>query len=129
MSPEGKAPRLSLAKVGDVGRFTATARLLTQRAWREEFHFLGETMRMDEVVNIIEKVRGRNMEITCRPYKQIVEEEANKTVNFPDGFWLQAEPVHGLARAGEGVIESVHNDLVPQVKPISVEHFVRKFWS
>lgn len=86
-------------------------------------------MRMDEVVNIIEKVGGRNMEVTCHPYKQIVEEEANTTVNFPDGFWLQAELVHGLARAGEGVIESVHNDLVPQVKPISVEHFVRKFWS
>ena len=64
---------------------------------------------------------------TYRPYKQIIEEEAKETVDFSDKFWLQAELVHGLDKAGEGVIEPVHNALVPQVKPMSVEQFVKKF--
>lgn len=129
LSPEGNIPRLSLTELSDVGRFTAAACLLPEGTWQEEFNFVGETIRMDEVVRIIEKVRGQKMEVSYRPYKQIVEEEAMETVEWPNKFWLQAEIVHALDKAGEGVIEPVHNDLVPQVKPMSVEEFLKKFWS
>ncbi|KAF2628511.1 hypothetical protein BU25DRAFT_37496 [Macroventuria anomochaeta] len=104
LSPEGNIPRLLLTELSDVGRFTAAACLLPKGAWREEFNFVGETTRMDEVVNIIEKVRGRKMEVSYRPYKQIVEEEAKETVEWPNKFWLQAEIVHALDKTGEGVI-------------------------
>ncbi|KAJ4366695.1 hypothetical protein N0V95_000023 [Ascochyta clinopodiicola] len=128
LSPEGNIPRISLTEIGDIGRFTAAACLLPRGAWKEEFNFVGETVRMDEVVRLIEKARGQKMEVVYRPYKQIVEEEAQETVEGPNKFWLQAEVVHALDKTGEGVVEPVHNDMVPQVKPISVEEYLRKFW-
>ncbi|KAF9692919.1 hypothetical protein EKO04_009081 [Ascochyta lentis] len=129
LSPQGKIPRVSLTEIGDVGRFTAAACLLPKGAWKEEFNFVGETIRMDEVVRIIEKVWGKKMEVVYRPYKQIVDEEAKEMVAGPNKFWLQAEVVHALDKAGQGIVEPVHNDMVPQVKPISVEEYLRKFWS
>lgn len=129
LSPKGNIPRLSLTEIGDVGRFTAAACLLPKGEWKKEFNFVGETIRMDEVVKIIEKVRGEKMEVNFRPYNQIVEEEAKETVEWPNKFWLQAELVHGLDDAGEGVVEPVHNDLMPQVQPLSVEKYLMKFWS
>lgn len=129
LSPEGNVPRLSLTEIGDVGRFTAAACLLPEGAWKEEFNFVGETISMDEVTKIIEKVRGTRMNVTYRPFRQIVEEEAKETVDWASKFWLQAELVHALDKAGEGVLEPVHNELVPQVRPISVEEYVRKYWS
>lgn len=129
LTPEGNIPRLSLTEIGDVGRFTAAACLLPKGAWKKEFNFTGETIRMDDVVKVIEKVRGRKMEVTYRPYEQIVREEKEEKLDFPDRFWLQAELVHALDKAGEGVIEPVYNHLVPQVRPISVEEYLTKFWS
>jgi hypothetical protein len=129
LSPKGNIPRLSLTELGDVGRFTAAACLLPAGAWKEEMNFVGETIQMDEVVKIIEKVRGKKMEVSYRPYKQIVEEEAKETVEWPDKFWLQAEIVHARDEAGQGVVEPVDNGLVPQVQPISVEEYLKKFWS
>ena len=67
LSPEGNIPRLSLTEISDVGRFTAAACLLPTGAWKEEFNFVGEAIRMDEVIEIIEKVRGRKMEVIYRP--------------------------------------------------------------
>jgi hypothetical protein len=129
LSPQGNVPRISLTELSDVGRFTAAACLLPEGAWKEEFNFVGETIRMDEVVKTIEKVRGKKMEVSYRPYKQIVEEEAKETVEWPNKFWLQAEMVHALDEVGQGVIEPVYNDLVPQVKPMLVEEYLKKFWS
>ncbi|KAF1359638.1 NAD(P)-binding protein [Lizonia empirigonia] len=129
LSPEGNVPRLSLTEIGDVGRFTAAACLLPKGAWKEEFNFVGETISMDEFTKLIEKVRRTRMDVIYRPFRQIVEEEAKETVNWASKFWLQAKLVHALDKAGEGVLEPVHNELVPQVQPISVEEYVRKYWS
>ncbi|KAH6625339.1 hypothetical protein C7974DRAFT_455338 [Boeremia exigua] len=129
LSPEGNIPRLSLTEISDVGRFTAAGCPLPNGAWKQELNFVADTIRMDEVVRIIEKVRGQKMEVTYRPYEQIVEEAAKETVDWPNKFWLQVETVHALDQVGNGVVEPVHNDLVPQVKPISVEEYLRKFWS
>ena len=129
LSPEGNIPRLSLTELSDVVRFTAAACLLPKGAWKEEFNFVGESIRMDEVVKVIEEVRGQKMEVSYCPYEQIVEEEAKETVEWPNKFWLQAELVHALDEAGEGVIEPVHNNLVPQVKSVSVEEYLKRFWS
>lgn len=129
LSPAGNIPRLSLTEIGDVGRFIAAACLLPKGAWKKEFNFVGETIQMDEVVTIVEKLRGQKMEVICRPYEQVVEEEAKELIEWPNKFWLQAEIVHAQDEPGEGVIEPVHNYLVPQVKPLSVEEYLIKFWS
>lgn len=128
LSPAGAVPRISLTELSDVGRFVAAACLLPRGEWREEFNFVGETVRMDEVVRIVEEVRGAKMEVSYRPYEQIVEEEAQEAVAWPNKFWLQAEMVHALDEVGQGVVEPVCNDLVPQVRPTSVEAYVRRFW-
>lgn len=68
---------------------------------------------MDEVGRITERLRGQKMEVSYRPYNQIVEEEAKETIELPNKFWLQTEIVHALDKAGEGVIGPVDNNLAP----------------
>lgn len=71
LSPEGNIPRLSLAELSDVGRFTAAVCLLPKGAWKKEFNFVGETVRMNDVAKIVEKVRGQKMDVRYCPYKDI----------------------------------------------------------
>lgn len=68
LSPEGNIPRLSLPEIGDVSRFTATVCLLPKGEWKKEFNFVGETIRIDEVVKVVENVPEKKMDVICCPY-------------------------------------------------------------
>lgn len=129
LTKEGEVPRMTITEIGDVGRFTAAACLLPKGSWREDFSLASETLRMDEVVRTIEKVRGKKMEVTYRKYKEIEEEEAKAEVFYPTKFWLQIELLAGRDAVGEGIIEPVLNELCPSVRPITVEEYMKKFWS
>ena len=129
LTREGGVPRLTMTEIGDVGRFVAAACLLGRGRWREDFGMAGETLGMDEVVRIVEKVRGGEMNVTYRPYEEIEKMGAVEEVLYPDKFWLQVELLVERHAVGEGVVEPILNELCPAVKPLSVEDYVRKFWS
>lgn len=129
LTREGRVPRLSMMEIGDVGRFVAAACVLPAGTWREDFSMEGATVRLDEVVRIVEEVRGRKMEVVYRPYEMVCEEEEREQVAYPDKFWGQLERMVARERVGEGVVEPVLNELCPQVRPMGVEEYVRKFWS
>lgn len=129
LTKEGNVPQMSTMEMGDVGSFVAAACLLPPGAWKEDFGMVGETIRLDEVVKIIEKVRGQNMEVTYRPYEQVIEEEAKEETVYPNKMWAQLEVMLTRNRVGDGIVEPVLNELCPQVKPMSVEDYVRKYWS
>lgn len=129
LTKEGKVPRMSMMEIGDVGRFVAAACCLPPGEWREDFSMVGETTTLDEVVKIVEKVRGRAMQVTYRPYELVVQEETEEQVAYPKKFWAQLELMQARDRVGEGIVEPVLNRLCPDVRPMSVEEYVRKFWS
>lgn len=129
LTKEGKVPRMSMMEIGDVGRFVAAACCLPAGSWKEDFSMVGETIALDDVVRIIEKVRGKKMEVTYRPYEQVVEEEEKEKVIYPNKFWGQLEIMTARDRVGEGIVEPVLNVLCSDVKPMTVEEYVHKFWS
>lgn len=44
-------------------------------------------------------------------------------------FWIDLEAMCATNEEDKGIIRPVLNELCPHVKPISVEAYVRKFWS
>ncbi|CAO2652030.1 Nn.00g003130.m01.CDS01 [Neocucurbitaria sp. VM-36] len=71
LSKEIEVPRMTMTEIGDVGRFVAAACLLPKGSWREDFSMAGDTLKIDEIVKIIEKVRGGLMAVTYRQYEEI----------------------------------------------------------
>jgi hypothetical protein len=126
---DGGIPRISMMEIGDVGRFVAAACSLPAGAWREDFSMVGETLRMDEVVKIIERVRGKKVEVVSRTTEEIRREKEENKEDEMKFFWLELEETYASDKVGEGVIEPVLNGLCPDVKSMSVEEYVTKFWT
>jgi hypothetical protein len=125
---DGKIPRITMMEIGDVGRFVDAACDLPPGEWKEDFSVVGETLGMDEVVRIIEMVRGKKMDVEFRTIEQI-KEDISKTEDEMKVFWLELEMIYARDAVGEGVITPILNGICPQVRPMGVEEYVRKFWS
>jgi hypothetical protein len=130
LTARGEVPRITMTEIGDVGRFVAAACDLPPGTWKEEFGAVGETLSMDEVVAIVERVRGRKVQVKYRTHEEI-EEDLSKVgkEDYLREFWLEMEVRYARDAEGEGIIVPVLNALVPQVKPMSAEEYVSKFWS
>jgi hypothetical protein len=128
LTREGKIPRMTLTEIGDVGRFVSAACDLPYGEWKENFGMVGSTVGMDEVVSIIEKVRGRKMDVEYRTVED-VRREKEECKDEMKVFWLELEEMCAMGEEGKGIIRPVLNEVCPNVKPMSVEEYVRKFWS
>ena len=129
LTKKGEVPRITMTAIEDVGRFVAAACLLQEGFWQEDFGMAGDTINMNDVVKIIEKVRGRKMEVTYRALEDIEKEEEKEEVIYPNKFWLQLEMQAARNVMGVSIIEPILNGLCPSVKPTSVEEYMQKFWS
>jgi hypothetical protein len=126
---DGGIPMISMMEIGDVGRFVAAACDLPPGLWQEDFSMVGETLKMDEVVRIIEEVRGKKMNVTYRTIDEIREERKKNIEDEMRVFWLELEETSARDRVGEGVIQPVLNGLCPGVRPMNVKEYISKFWS
>jgi len=126
LKPDGTIPRITMTEIGDIGRFVAAACSLPK--WERSFGMVGSTMRMDEVVKLIEDVRQRKMDVTFRTPDQIRQEQALAT--DPNKlFWLELEEIYTRDRVDEAVIRPVLNGLCPDVKPMSIKDYLWKYWA
>lgn len=126
LKSNGTIPRITMTEIGDIGRFVAAACSLPK--WERSFGMVGETLRMDEVVRLIEEVRGKKMDIEFRTQEQVQKEKERET-NPHRLFWLELEEVYSRDREDEAVIRPVLNELCPDVKPMSVQDYLRKYWA
>ena len=85
---DGEA-EVTFTRAGDVGRCVATACLLPEGQWGGEMGVVGETVRMVDVVGMIERVRGREMEVR----------------------FVGVEELEGRVRSMQGVMEEKKGDL------------------
>jgi hypothetical protein len=122
----GGPPRISMTEIGDVGRFVAAACGLDK--WEARMGMVGETVRMDELVRMVEEVRGRKMEVVYRSLGRIREEKENEK-DLGKVFWLELEEMYARDREDEGVIRPTLNRLCPEVKPIGIKEYLVKYWS
>ena len=57
----GKAPRITLTDIRDIGRFVAAACELSEGRWQTSMEMAGDTIDADEVTRIIEEISGEQL--------------------------------------------------------------------
>ncbi|KAF2420574.1 NAD(P)-binding protein [Tothia fuscella] len=127
---ERLVPRITMTELGDVGAFVAAACSLSPGSWKEDFSMVGETLGMDEIVGIIEKVRGKKVDVTYRSLEETGRElvKVRGEGEVMRVFWLELEMCTAKDKVGMCVLESVLNGLCPGVRPTRVEEYVRRYW-
>jgi hypothetical protein len=129
LNREGGVPRITMTEIGDIGRFVSGACDLPSGSWRESMGMQGDTKGMDEIVGIVEKVRGRKMEVVYKPFEVLQRERMAATEPVKE-FWLELEEAYARDRHGEGVFSTELNDILNgEVVPLSIEEYVMKYWS
>ena len=89
---------------------------------------VGETVGMDEVVRMVEQVRGRRVEVVYRPVERIREEKGREG-DWEKVFWLELEEMYARDKEDEGVIRPTLNRLCPDVRPMRIKEYLMKYWS
>jgi hypothetical protein len=128
LTKDGKIPKITLTEIGDVGRFVGAACELPYGEWKENFGMVGSTLGMDEIVDIIEEVRGKKMNVEYRAFED-VRKEKEECKNEMKLFWLELEEVCAMDEEGSGIISPILNGICPNVKPMTAEGYIRKFWN
>lgn len=125
---DGKAPRITMTEIGDVGKFVARA--LGLEKWEKDMDIVGETVRLDEVVGIAQRVTGKRFDVQQLGRKDL-EKQLEILVSEKDmlkRMWVQLKMIMLDDEVGCGVLEPVVNQMCPGVKAFSVEEYMTKYW-
>ncbi|KAF2015095.1 NAD(P)-binding protein [Aaosphaeria arxii CBS 175.79] len=128
LTKEGEVPRITMTELRDVGRFVAAACLLPDGFWQEDFSMVGETLRMDEIVKVIEKVKGGKVEVMYRKYDELAA-LTKREENPWRKFWYELEGAIARDTKGEAFVDPILNGLFPDIKPVSIEEYLTKYWT
>lgn len=104
----------------DVARFVEAA--LGMEAWPEELGMRGDLVDWREVVGVLERVQGRRFLV-----RENSVEDLERVAAEVEGKRFYNQVRVELAR-GAGVVGDELNKAFPQIKPVGVEEYVRKWW-
>jgi hypothetical protein len=128
LTKEGKVPRVAMTELWDVARFFNFACDLPPGQWKKDMGVAGDTKGMDEIVQIVEKVRGRKMEVTYRSFQQ-VSSDRQAALDPVTKFWFELEEAYARDADGEGWFDTPLNGLSKgQVTPMTIEEYITKYW-
>lgn len=122
---DGTFPRITMTAMEDIGK--CVARSLSLERWDTVSNFVGDTLPMDEVVRIADSVMGKKWEITTvspAEYEKRITEEQDEGKKF----WLQLGLVYTRDAIDEGVLEPQLNQLLPDLKPLTVKDYMLKYY-
>jgi hypothetical protein len=122
---DGSFPQISMTSVEDVGKFVAKS--LDLEKWEPTSSMVGQTLRMDEVVHIAEKVLGCRWEVVRVPVADM-EKKAAEEKDSIKKMWLDIGLMFSRDLEGEGFLKPRLNRLCPDVKPLTVEGYLRKYY-
>jgi hypothetical protein len=123
-------PRMTLTAVEDVGKFVAKSLDLLPGSWETTSYMVGETLRMDEVVRIAEKVMGRKWDVKTVSPEELEAKIGDLGSEKDAGrkLWAQLGLCYARDVEGEGWMEGRLNALFPDVRPLSVEGYMRRYY-
>ena len=104
----------------DVARFVEAA--LGMEVWPEELAMRGDLMDWRELVGIFERVQGRTFLV-----KENEVGEMERVAKEVEGKRFYNQVRIALVE-GDGVVGDELNKAFPDIKPVGVEEFVRKWW-
>ncbi|KIJ28626.1 hypothetical protein M422DRAFT_54518 [Sphaerobolus stellatus SS14] len=111
--------KVGFTAADDIGKFVAASLELPK--WPERSSMAGEILTYNDVVAIAEKIRGRKFEVTY-----ISMEELEKVLQKDPQLSSQGQME--IAR-GRFAYKPNLNEILPDVKPMSVEEFLKKWWT
>ena len=135
---EGKEmyPRVTMTEIGDIGRFVAAACELPLGMWESTMGMEGETVRVDEVLKVLEEKAGKGKWQVSTVTERELQERADRIEGVGttrkevvDKLVAQMEVMILKDEEDMGVIRPTINKLCPQVKPTSVEEYVAKVFA
>jgi hypothetical protein len=104
----------------DVARFVEAA--LGMEAWPEELGMRGDVMSWREMVAVLEEVQGRKFLV-----RENEVEEMERVAREVEGKRFYNEVRVALVK-GEGVVGEELNKAFPDIRPVDVRSFARKWW-
>jgi hypothetical protein len=128
VTADGRFPHVTLTAMEDVGRFVAASLELPEGAWESTGYMVGETVRMDEVVRIAERVlEGGKWDVRSVTAEEL-EARLEGEEDVGKRLWLQLGLVYTRDKEGEAWLEPKLNKLFPDIKPLTVEGYLRKYY-
>lgn len=104
----------------DVARFVEAA--LGMERWPEELGMRGDLMDWREMVGVLEEVQGRKFLV-----RENSVEDMERVAREVEGKRFYNEVRVAFAR-GEGIVGDELNRAFPEIKPMDVKTFARKWW-
>ena len=122
---DGTFPRITLTAIEDIGKLVAKS--LDLQSWETTSYIVGETLRMDEVVQIAEKAMGKKWEVkTLSPQELELRIESENDAERK--LWAQLGLSYARDIEGEGWLDGRLNRLFPDVSPLTVEGYFKKYY-
>jgi hypothetical protein len=132
---DGTSPRITLTKIGDVGRFVAAACELPDGSWKSSMSMVGETLTVAEVSKTIEDITGVQLKRSTidanglRRRVDSIQGVGTNPVDIVKKLWTQLELVIIEDTEGAGWLAPVVNELCPRVKPSTVREYLLKVFN
>lgn len=121
--PGNTSQRVVITKTQDVGRFVAAA--LDLPKWKPESRIVGDRLTFAEVVELAKTICGRDLHIKVIPIENL---EGLLQGNTSSGERFYYQLLLAIA-AGRMDFEPTLNDLCPDIKPMSIEEYLRRHWT
>ncbi|KAK0117550.1 hypothetical protein ONS95_011888 [Cadophora gregata] len=125
---DGTTPRITMTEIGDVGRFVARA--LGLEKWERNMDIAGDTVTLQEVVEIAERLTGRKFDVK-RLGKKELEQQVETLRSGNDllkAMWVQLKLMMLDDEIGSAVLNPVVNEMCSGVQAVSVEKYLTKYW-
>lgn len=131
---DGTVPDVTMTTIADVGKYVAAACTLPFGSWEEESYIAGQTLNMEEVIKIVEKVRGAQVTIrkhtksSLKAQIDAIPADSQEPEHFMGRFFLQLSLAFADGKIKSSVMPAEMNAKFPEIRPVQVQKYVAKSW-
>jgi hypothetical protein len=131
---DGTVPDVTMTTIADTGRFVAAALTLPHGSWPEESYVAGQTLNLNDLVPIVERVRGQKLTVRKHTKTSMQEQidsipaDSIKEEDFMGRFFLQLSLAFADGTPRISVMPPEVNNKFPEITTTKVEEYVTKAW-
>ncbi|KAL9131685.1 MAG: hypothetical protein Q9217_000426 [Psora testacea] len=125
-------PKITLTEISDIGKLVAAACELPLGSWKPAMGMVGETIAVDEVVELLHAKIGGSFDVTTVNRSDLLRRAASTKGLGSNRAEIVSKMVSQLVlvmledKEGMAILEPTVNRLCPQVKPCSVAEYLSR---
>lgn len=133
VNDDGRSPSITMTDVWDVGKFVAAACDLPLGRWEAFMGMVGETIEISEVTKMIGRASGRDLRVTKVRRSELEQRQRRDDADdhrdeIVTKMVVQFEMLEIEDARGTGVVNPILNKMFPDIKPKSVEQYLKDCW-